>query len=218
MKRISRKDAIYTVGIVLLAATLACNLSTPRGPVEPTSEAAQIVPTATGPQSAETSISGENDATSIPDVQSSPTSSSPSDGSSTESEGSGNGSSPGVAGGDTVVSPTGDIFTSVSIKDGNTSFEGNIAFPGINTSDDIDVKPVGFASAEDTGSLVFTLECNGRGKAKVNYKGGAVRSGSPGCGETWTVFVINGSPDSQIKLHLDATGNVDWKMTVTGGK
>jgi hypothetical protein len=214
MKRISRKDAIYLFVIVLLAVTLACNLSTPRGPVESTSEAAQIVPTT----SVKASIPENNNATSALDEQVSPTLPSSNDGSSSATESSGNGSSSGVAGGDTVVSPTGDIFTSVSIKDGNTSFEGNIAFPGNNTSDDIDVKPVGFASAEDIGSLVFTLECNGRGKAKVNYKGGAVRSGSPGCGETWTVFVINGSPDSQIKLHLDATGNVDWKMTVTGGK
>ena len=66
-------------------------------------------------------------------------------------------------------------------------------------------------------NLSFTLTCTGRGKAKVNYKGGIIPSGSPGCGETWAICVIHGSPDSQITIHLDASGDVDWTLAVTGG-
>jgi hypothetical protein len=141
-----------------------------------------------------------------------PSSSSPESGTPESSGGSGSG------GGVTTTSPEGDIFTSVSVKNGNASFEGNIVFPGSDASDNIYVKPVDFDSTKTEGKLVFTLNCSGRGKAKVNYKGGAVRVGIPGCGETWTVSVIDGSPDSQITLHLDATGDVDWTLTVTSSE
>jgi hypothetical protein len=68
-----------------------------------------------------------------------------------------------------------------------------------------------------SGSLVFKLTCAGEKKAKVNYKGSAVKSGSPGCGETWTVAVVSGSADSQISIRLDESGEVDWTLSVTSG-
>ena len=110
------------------------------------------------------------------------------------------------------------IRDSVSIKNGNKTYEGNISFPGNNTNDDVTIKPIDFDNTKTSGQLVFTLTCSGRGKAKVNYKGGAVRSGAPGCGETWTVYVINGSPDSHISIRLDASGDVDWTLSVVSGE
>jgi hypothetical protein len=84
--------------------------------------------------------------------------------------------------------------------------------------DDITVKPVDFDDATTSGYLNFSLTCSGRGKAKVNYKGGLVDSGSPGCGESWKVYVINGSPNSHINIRLDASGDVNWSLSVTGGE
>jgi hypothetical protein len=200
MRRSARKEAIYLAVSILLTATLACNISTPQGPVESTPEVVTVIATATESQLVGAPTESNN-AENAPDTQIAPTSSSPSDG------------------GDAfTITAEGDIHSNVSIKNGNASFEGKIAFPGDNTSDDIYVKPVGFDSEKTSGSLIFSLTCSGRGKAKVNYKGGAVRSGSPGCGETWTIAVINGSPDSQITLHLDASGEIDWSLTVTSGE
>jgi hypothetical protein len=119
--------------------------------------------------------------------------------------------------GEPTITIDGDIFASVSIKGGNESFKGKISFPGNDSSDEIYVKPVGFDSTVTSGSLVFTLTCSGEGKVKVNYKGGAIKSGSPGCGETWTVSVITGSPDSHITIRLDDSGEVSWTLSVTGG-
>jgi hypothetical protein len=61
------------------------------------------------------------------------------------------------------------------------------------------------------------LTCSGKGNVKVNYKGGALKSGSPGCGESWTVAVETGSADSQITIRLDDRGEIDWTLTITGG-
>jgi hypothetical protein len=110
-----------------------------------------------------------------------------------------------------------DVFTSVDVKNGDISHEGQISFPGSDASDEISIKPVGFDSTVTSGNLIFSLTCSGEGNAKVNYKGGAVKSGSPGCGETWTVSVVNGSPDSHITIRLDDSGEVSWTLSVTGG-
>ena len=101
--------------------------------------------------------------------------------------------------------------------DGDASFDGEISYPGDDSSDEITVKPVGFDSTITSGYLVFSLTCSGRGKAKVNYKGGSVESGLPGCGETWKIYVENNSPDSHITIRLDANGEVTWSLSVTGG-
>ncbi len=201
MKAKGRRKATYLALCALLAATLACNISTPRGLITPVPETASSVATANNPQPTNTA-SGEP-------VEPSPTS----DGSSSE-----NGSSTGVAGGDSSLPGVDDVNASVSVKNGNEFYEGHIAFPGSDTSDEIYIKPVGFDSVKTSGNLVFTLTCSGRGKAKVNYKGGAVTTGEPGCGETWTVSVINGSPDSHITVHLDDSGDINWTLTVTSGE
>ena len=206
MMRAIRKDAIYLAVGMMLVATLACNLSTPKGPTAPTSEAAAAVVTTT-----EEPVNNSN--TEVPpDVKPSPTSSS-----SGESSGSESGTPEGSTSGLDPNALTDDIFTSVSIKNGKESYEGKIAFPGTDTSDEIQVKPTDLDGEGASGNLTFSLNCSGRGKAKVGYKGGMVVSGTPGCGETWTIYVINGSPDSQISLRLDATGAIDWSLTVTGG-
>jgi hypothetical protein len=201
MKDKGQRNAIYLALCTLLAATLACNISTPRGPITPAPETAISVATAGNPQPTNTASAG---ATSSP-----PTS---------ESQNSENGSSSGGAGGDSSLPGDDDVNASVSVKNGNESYEGHIAFPGSDTSDEIYIKPVDFDSVKTSGNLVFTLTCSGRGKAKVNYKGGAVTNGKPGCGETWTVSVINGSPDSHITVHLDDSGDINWTLTVTSGE
>jgi hypothetical protein len=196
-----KSKAIYLAISSLLAATLACNISTPQGAPEPTAEVVTIVATATA----------DSQSADAPADQTTPTASPADDGSGSEGESS--------QAGDVLTSITenGDVITSVSIKNGEASFEGRVAFPGseTETSDNITVKPTGFDSATTSGHLNFSLTCSGRGKAKVNYKGGKVDSGSPGCGETWTVYVINGSPDSHIKIRLDASGDVNWSLSIT---
>jgi hypothetical protein len=182
----------------IIVTALACNISSPRGPAEPTSEVVVVVETAT-----------QAEVANMP-TESSESVSTP-EGQKAESPASTNSG----AGAETTTSPDGTIFSSVSVKDGSASYEGHITFPNIKTSTDIYVKPVGFDEVKTSGSLVFSLTCSGQGKAKVNYKGGKIVSGSPGCGESWTIYVINGSPDSQITLHLDAKGDIDWSMTVT---
>jgi hypothetical protein len=196
-----RKKATYLALCALLATTLACNISTPRGPITPTPEIATIIATSSNPQPTNTA-SGES-------TKPSPTS----DDSSSE-----NGSSSGGAGGDSSLPVDSDVHSSVSVKNGNAFYEGHIAFPGSDASDEIYVKPVGFDTVKTSGSLIFTLTCSGRGNAKANYKGGAVKSGKPGCGETWTVSVINGSPDSHITVHLDDSGDINWSLTVTSSE
>lgn len=217
MQRKARMQAIYLAVSVLLAATLACNLSNPRGPAEPTPQASTIVATATEPGPAEAPDESSN-TEATPVMPTPPTPSSPGDGSSAEGGTPKSSGSSGSGGDDTSTTIDGDIFTSVSIKDGNASFEGKISYPGSNDNNNIYVKPIGFDSTKIEGNLIFSLTCSGRGKAKVNYKGGAIRSGSPGCGETWTVYVINGSPDSQITIRLDASGDVNWALTVTSSE
>jgi hypothetical protein len=195
-----KSKAIYLAISSLLAATLACNISTPQGAPEPTAEVVTVVATATA----------DSQSADAP-AEDAPTAPSADDGSGSESESS-------QAGDElTSITETGDVITSVSIKNGEASFDGSVAFPGseTETSDNITVKPIGFDSATTSGHLNFSLACSGRGKAKVNYKGGMVDSGSPGCGETWTVYVINGSPDSHIKIRLDASGDVNWSLSIT---
>ena len=198
-----RKEAVPLVVCILLATTLACNISTPRGQATPTPEVLTIVVTATESQ--------PGDAVSQEPAKPTGTS----EASDTEGESTENSSSSGDGGSDPSIPVDSDVFTSASVKDGNASYEGKISFPGGDSSDEIYVKPVGFDSTVTSGNLSFTLTCAGRGKAKVNYKGGAVKSGSPGCGETWTVYVVNGSPDSHITIHLDDGGEVNWILSVT---
>ena len=195
-----RTEAIFTAVSFLLIASLACNLSTPRGPVTPNPPAATAIETAGGSQG--------TGATSEEPTQPAATS----EPAATESESPTNGSNPGSG----LPVTSDDITDNVSVKNGSASYEGQITFPGKDTSDEIYIKPVDFDSTKTSGNLNFTLTCSGRGKAKVNYKGGAITSGSPGCGETWTAYVIVGSPDSHITIHLDATGQIDWTLSVTG--
>ena len=211
MRRSTRTEAIYLAISVLLFATLACNISNPQGLVEPTPEVVAVIATATEAQSVEAPTESSN-------AEATPAPSSTSDGGSAD-----NGSSEGAGGSETTggdVSTTieGDVLASVSIKNGNASFDGHITYPGDNTSDEITIKPVDFDNEKTSGSLIFTMDCSGRGKAKINYKGGAVTKGSPGCGETWTITLINGSPDSHILIRLDASGDINWSLTVTSGE
>jgi len=204
MRRSTRTEAIFLAISVLLLATLACNLSNPQGPAEPAPEVVTVVETATEAQPVE--VPTQSSST---DTQ--PTQSSAGD----SSEGTDN----SETGGDNfTITSEGIILSSVSIKNGNASFEGHIKYPGDNTNDEITIKPIDFDSEKTSGSLVFKMDCSGRGKAKINYKGGAVTSGSPGCGETWTIGVINGSPDSHILIRLDASGDINWTLTVTSGE
>jgi uncharacterized membrane protein len=191
---------------LFLAAALACNVSSPQGPPESQPEVTTIIATATVHQPADAPTeSVPSDPLPTPET-------SPDDGSSPEGENQdGNGES-------ISISTDGSVVSSVSVKDGEASFEGSIAFPGNNTSDDITVRPVGFDSAKTSGYLVFNLSCSGQGKAKVNYKGGKIESGSPGCGESWKIYVINGSPNSLINIRLDANGEVTWSLTVTASE
>jgi hypothetical protein len=134
-----------------------------------------------------------------------------------EVEDSEDNSSSGTGGVDLPITGEDVIRDTISIKKGNKTYEGNVSFPGSNTNDDITIKPTDFDNSESSGQLVFTLTCSGRGRAKINYKGGAVRDGAPGCGETWTVQIINGSPDSHISIRLDASGDIDWTLSVVSG-
>jgi hypothetical protein len=193
-----KSKAIYLAACVLLAATLACNISTPQGPSDSAPEVVAVIVTATiEPQLVEvTTESAPSDQISSPE------------GSSESSAG------PEPVEESTIVTESGDIVSSVSVKNGDASFDGNVVYPGNDSSDDISVKPIGFDSTKTAGKLIFNLTCSGQGKAKVNYKGGIVESGSPGCGETWTISVINGSPDSHITIRLDASGDVNWSLSV----
>ena len=197
MRGNSQQGVTYLVLCMSLVTVLACNISTPRGPITPTPEVVNIIATATGSQPTETA--------SAEPTHSSPTSESPS----TE-----NGSSPGAEGVASALPGDSDIFADVSIKNGSASFEGEISFPGGDTSDEINIKPIDFDNVTTSGSLIFTLICSGEGNAKVNYRGGAVKDGKPACGETWTVLVVNNSPDSHITIHLDNKGEVNWKLSV----
>ena len=190
---------------LLLAAALACNISSPQGSTEPAPIAVTIIATATAQQSAPTE--SESSDQTLPTVEVSLN-----DGSSPEGE------NPDENGESITISTDGSVVSSVSVKDGEASFEGSISFPGDNTSDDITVRPVGFDSTKTSGYLVFNLSCSGQGKAKVDYKGGKVESGSPGCGESWKIYVINGSPNSLINIRLDANGEVTWSLTVTASE
>jgi hypothetical protein len=193
MRRKSRNEAIFLAAGLLLALSLACNLSTPTGPATFTPEVRTVIITATGSEPTE----GATEEAAKPTATS---------------------SSPGDEGGEPTISVDGDIFASVSVKDAHESYKGKISFPGNDNSNEIYVKPVGFDNTVTSGSLVFTLTCSGEGKVKVNYKGGAIKSGSPGCGGTWTVSVITGSPDSHITIRLDDSGEVSWTLSVTGSE
>ena len=191
---------------MLLAATLACNISSPQ------QESSDSVPGVAVTETQPVDASAEsNNAEIAPTADSSSTNSA-------ETENPGDSSSSETGGSDLSITESNDIRTSISIKNGNETYEGNVSFPGNNTSDTITIKPVDFDDTKTSGQLVFSLACSGQGKAKVNYKGGAVRSGAPGCGETWTVQVVNGSPDSHISIRLDANGDVNWSLSVVSGE
>jgi len=208
MRRSTRVEALYLAVSVLLLATLACNISNPQGPAEPAQESVTVEATATESQAVEAPSENNNTENAQPTLT-------------PESSGDGGSEETGIpdsAEENFSITSEGIILASVSIKDGNESFEGHIAYPSDNTNDELSIKPIGFDSEKTSGSLIFKLDCSGRGKAKINYKGGAVTSGSPGCGETWTIAVINGSPDSHILIRLDASGDIDWTLTVTSGE
>jgi hypothetical protein len=145
-------------------------------------------------------------------------SSSPSSGGSSSSS-SGNsssgGSSSGGSSGGSAPSDK-DIKASVNIKNGSDTQDGEISFPDGDTTDRVTITPTGFDSNKTSGNLIFTLTCSG-GTAKVNYNGGSVKSGSPGCNKTWAVFVTNDSSYSNLKIYLDSPGYVHWILIVTGG-
>lgn len=190
---------------LLLAATLACNISSP---AEPTPETVTVIATATVQQSADAPTESASTDQTSPTPEASP----PVDGSSPEGE------NPDGNGEGIDVSTDGTVASSVSVVDGEASFDGRISFSGDNSSDDITVRPVGFDSSKTSGYLVFDLSCSGQGNAKVNYKGGKIESGTPRCGESWKVYVIDGSPNSHINIRLDANGEVNWSLTVTASE
>lgn len=197
----ARRVSIFLAACVLLAVTLACNI--PFSSQESSESVPETVNTVT--------------ATAAQPVEAPTEESSPTDNSTVEENpGNPNTSETGV--GDLSTTGDNDIRASLSIKNANETYEGNISFPGNDTSDNITIKPIDFDDTKTSGQLIFTLACSGQGKAKVNYKGGAVRSGVPGCGETWTVDVTNGSPDSHILIRLDASGDVNWSLSVTNGE
>lgn len=198
MKQRSHTGAVVPAISILLAAILACNFPRSTGPETPASATTTFLVTAIAPQSAHT-VSAEP-------LLPAGTGTAP-----------GRDSNSGTGGNGPSISIDKDVLTSISVTDGNVTSEGQISFPGKDSSDEIYVKPVGFDSTVTSGSLIFTLTCSGRGKAKVNYKGGAIKSGSPGCGETWTVSVINGSPDSHLTIRLDDSGEIHWALTITSG-
>lgn len=196
---ITRTASIFLAVVVLAASTLACNIpSTPQVPSESVANVTATESKSLEEPTAELSPTNDNDTTE--------------DGNSEDSNSAETGE------GDLPLTGADTIRDSVSIKNGNKTYEGNISFPGSNTNDEITIKPIDFDSTKTSGQLVFTLTCSGRGKAKVNYKGGAVRSGAPGCGETWAIYVINGSPDSHISIRLDASGDVNWMLSVVSGE
>ena len=201
-----RTKALFLAACVLLTASLACNLSNPQGPAESAPEVVTVLETATASQPSEATV----EAPAQP--------AEPSDGSGAEGSSPEDSSNAGSGEGETTINANGDILTSVSIKGGNASFDGNVTYPGNASTNNITVKPIGLDSATTSGYLNFTLACSGRGKAKINYKGGAVKKGTPGCGETWSAYIINGSPDSHIEIRLDASGDIDWSLTVTGSE
>jgi hypothetical protein len=183
---------------------LACNISASQ---ESTESAPNVADTEPQSVEAPTEHSG---AESLPTEEFSPTN----DSDGAEAENPENNSSSESGGVDLPITGEDVIRDNISIKNGNQIYEGNVSFPGNNTNDEITIKPIDFDSTKASGQLVFTLSCSGRGRAKVNYKGGAVRSGAPGCDETWTVHVIDGSPDSHISIRLDASGDVNWTLSV----
>lgn len=130
--------------------------------------------------------------------------------------GSSSGGSSGGGGGGSSAPGDSDITASVSIKNGNATFHGEVSYPNGDTTDNVYIKPSGFDSVKTSGNLIFTLTCSG-GTAKVNYNGGSVKNGSPGCNKTWTVFVTNVSADSRVKIYLDSSGHVNWNLVVSGG-
>jgi hypothetical protein len=186
---------MYLAAGMLLAISLACNLPSQPGPATSTPDMRNIVATQTGSQPTK----------SFPDETPGPTATI------TDAE------NDSASGEEPTITADGDIFDTVNIKDGNEAYEGKISFPEGDSSDEIQIKPVGFDSTVTSGSLVFTLTCSGEGNVKVNYRGGAIESGSSGCGESWTVAVVTGSADSQITIRLDDRGEIDWRLTVTGG-
>ena len=214
MRRNTRAEAIYLAVSVLLCATIACNISNPNGPAEPASDSVTVDATATESQAVKAPSENNN----ADNAQATISPESSGDSNDTGDGGSGETGNLDSAEENFSITSEGIILASVSIKDGNESFEGHIAYPGDNTNDELSIKPIGFDSERTSGSLIFKLDCSGRGKAKINYKGGAVTDGSPGCGETWTIAVINGSPDSHILIRLDASGDIDWSLTVTSGE
>lgn len=210
----ARIPSLFLAGCALLVITLACNLSSaPQEPTAPAPGAVTGSATASQPEPAQAPTDSGN-LENPPIEETSP----PDDNESTDGENSGSGSSSETEeeGSSTLVDA--DLRDSVSIKNGNKSYEGNISFPGSATSVAITIKPIDFDNAQSSGKLVFTLTCSGRGRAKVNYKGAAIREGVPGCDETWTAHVSDSSPDSHISIRLDASGDVDWTLHVTGGE
>jgi hypothetical protein len=141
-----------------------------------------------------------------------------SSGSSSSGGSSGSSSSGGSSSGGGSSSAANDenISTSVSIKNGSASYDSEVSYPDGDTTDRVSIKPTGFDSVKTSGNLIFTLTCSG-GNAKVNYNGGSVKSGSPGCNKTWTVFFTNVSSNGNLKIYLDSPGYVNWSLVISGG-
>lgn len=132
------------------------------------------------------------------------------------SSGGGGGSSSGGSSGSGGGAPSdSDIKIKVSIKNGSSTESSAVSYPDGDTTDRVFIEPTGFDSVKTSGNLIFTLTCSG-GNAKVTYNGGSVKSGSPGCNKTWTVFFTNVSADGNLKIYLDSPGYVDWTLVVVG--
>ena len=129
---------------------------------------------------------------------------------------SGGSSSGGSSGGGSSAPGDSDISVNVSIKNGSESRTGEISYPNGDTTDNVYVKPTGFDSVKTSGNLIFTLTCSG-GTSKVQYIGGSVKSGFPGCNKSWTVLFTNDSGNGNLKIYLDSAGYVNWTLIVSGG-
>jgi hypothetical protein len=128
--------------------------------------------------------------------------------------GSGSSGSTSSCGGSTSAASDKDISTSVSIKNGSATYNGEVSYPDDDSADTVYIRPTGFDSVKTSGNLIFTLTCSG-GTDKVKYNGGSVKSGSPGCNKTWIVFFTNDSSNGNLQIYLDSPGYVNWTLVIT---
>jgi len=130
--------------------------------------------------------------------------------------GSGNGGGNNNGGGGQSAPADNDDKVTVSVKGDNKSLNGSVSYPSGDSADAIFVTVGGFDSVKTSGNVTYSLTCSG-GNPKVTSVGGAVKNGSPGCNQTWTVFYTNESSKETIKIKLDSNGYVNWTLVISAG-